>query len=181
MKVEFKKLDEKSIEIVRLWRNKPEISKFMYTDHIISKKEHQNWFNRIKDDEKTKFWVVYLEELPIGIVTLFDIDHKNKRCFWGYYIAELKARGKGLGKIIEMNVMEYIFKILNFNKLCCEVFSFNKLVIKIHKKYGSRIEGHFKEHIFKGNKFYDIVCMAILKEEWNIIKSNFEFQKVIFE
>ena len=57
----------------------------------------------------------------------------------------------------------------------------NEIVVKIHQKYGSKIEGRFEKHIFKQGRFHDIVCMAILKEEWENMKKNFEFEKINIE
>ncbi len=74
-----------------------------------------------------------------------------------------------------------MFEKLELNKLYCQVLSWNDIVVKIHHKYGSKIEVNFRQHIFKCNKFYDIVCMGILKEEWLEIKKQFEFQIIEIE
>jgi len=181
MNLTFEKLKPKYLDIVRNWRNSPEISKYMYTEHIISENEHKTWFQNSILTKKQLFWVVILDNKPVGAVTIFNIDERKKRGFWGYYLAEIESRGKGLGKIIEFNVMHYVFDILKMNKLCCEVLSFNELVIKIHQKYGSKIEGSFKQHIFKNNEYHDIVCMAILNQEWPRIKSKHEVSYFSFE
>lgn len=44
---------------------------------------------------------------------------------------------------------DYVFNTLKLNKLCCEVFEFNRKVIEIHKKFGTEIEGILKQHICK--------------------------------
>lgn len=93
----------------------------------------------------------------------------------------MSFRGKGIGRNLECNIYDYVFYTLNFNKLCGEVLENNDKVVKIHQKFGSKIEGIFKEHIFKDNKFHNIVRMAILKEEWDKIKSNYEYDKIEIE
>ena len=67
---------------------------------------------------------------------------------------------------------------MGLNKLCCEVLAFNEKVIQIHEKFGSEIEGVFKQHIFKNNTFLDVVRMGILKEKWDEIKSQYEYRKI---
>jgi len=178
MNIDFCKLSEEHLEMVRNWRNKPEISKYMYTDQYISEEEHFNWFKKIKSDLAKKYWVVRLDGEYVGVVNLYDIDIKNKRCYWAYYLAEPSVRGKGLGRLIELNILNYVFEKLGLNKLCCEVLKFNELVVKIHQKYGSKIEGTFRKHIFKQGVFHDIVCMGILKEEWEDIKKKIDFEKI---
>lgn len=153
----------------------------MYTDDFITADQQKKWFRQIKDDPTKKYWIIKVDDKYVGVVNLYDIDKRNKRCYWAYYLAETSIRGKGLGRLIELNILKYIFEDLGLNKLCCEVLSFNEIVVKIHKKYGSKIEGHFREHIFKDGKFHDIICMGILKEEWSVIKKSFDFDIIKIE
>ena len=117
----------------------------------------------------------------VGVGNLYNIDIKNRRCYWAYYLADSSVRGKGLGRLIELNVLDYVFENLEFNKLCCEVLSFNDIVVKIHQKYGSKIEADFRQHIYKEGKFHDMVYMGILKEEWTELKKQFDYQKIEIE
>jgi len=181
MKVEFLKIREENLEMIRNWRNSPEVSNYMYTDDFITVDQQKIWFRQIKDDPTKKYWIIKVDDKYVGVVNLYDIDKRNKRCYWAYYLAESSIRGKGLGRLIELNIIKYIFEDLGLNKLCCEVLSFNEIVVKIHKKYGSKIEGHFREHIFKDGEFHDIFCMGILKEEWSEIKKNFDFDIIKIE
>ena len=181
MKVEFLKIREENLEMIRNWRNSPEVSNYMYTDDFITVDQQKIWFRQIKDDPTKKYWIIKVDNKYVGVVNLYDIDKRNKRCYWAYYLAESSIRGKGLGRLIELNIIKYIFEDLGLNKLCCEVLSFNEIVVKIHKKYGSKIEGHFREHIFKDGEFHDIFCMGILKEEWSEIKKNFDFDIIKIE
>lgn len=167
--------------MIRNWRNSSEVSKYMYTNDFITADQQKEWFRQIKDDQTKKYWIIKVDDKYVGVVNLYDIDKRNKRCYWAYYLAESSIRGKGLGRLIELNIIKYIFEDLGLNKLCCEVLSFNEIVVKIHKKYGSKIEGHFREHIFKDGEFHDILCMGILKEEWSEIKKNFDFDIIKIE
>ncbi len=181
MKIKFFKLAEEHLEMVRNWRNSPEVSKYMYTDQYITEEDQVNWFNRVKIDPTRAYWVINVDEKHVGVVNLYDIDVLNKRCYWAYYLADLSVRGKGLGRLFELNILSYVFENLEFNKLCCEVLDFNDLVVKIHQKYGSKIEGNFRQHIYKEGKFHDITCMGILREEWYEMKKEFDFQKIEIE
>lgn len=181
LRIRLVKLNENHMDKVRNWRNSPEVSRYMYTDQYISEEEHVNWYIRIKDDPTKKYWIVEVDDVYVGVVNLYDINIQNKRCYWAYYLTDSSVRGKGIGKAIELNVLNYAFEVLNLNKLCCEVFSFNDVVVKIHQKYGSKIEGIFKKHVYKNGQFLDIVCMGILKEEWIELKKQLEFQKIEIE
>ncbi|MHB2153630.1 UDP-4-amino-4,6-dideoxy-N-acetyl-beta-L-altrosamine N-acetyltransferase [Calditrichota bacterium GD2] len=175
MKLKFKKISEKDLEKIMNWRMKPEITKYMYTDPDLNIEKQLKWYkNHVIDNDREKYWLINVDGIDIGLVALTDIDKVNSRCYWAYYIGEFDYLGKGIGKQVELNVLTYVFDILNMNKLCCEVFTFNKKVIKLHEKFGSKVEGTLRQHIKKNNKYYDIVTMGILKEEWENIKNNFE-------
>ena len=167
--------------MIRKWRNSREVSKYMYTNDSITEEQQLKWYRRIKDDQTKRYWLIKVDKKPIGVVNLYDIDTRNKRCYWAYYLADSSVRGKGVGKLIELNILSYIFDYLGFNKLCCEILNINEIVIKIHQKYGSKIEGNFRKHVYKDGKFHDIVCMGILKEDWKEIKSNFDFDPIKIE
>lgn len=161
-------------EMIRVWRNMPEVSKFMYTDHYITPEEHERWFQRITTDPTCRYWIIVCDEVDVGLVNIYNLDHRNQRCYWAFYIADPRARGKGVGSFVEYSVLRYVFDHLGLNKLCCEVLSFNQGVIDMHKRFGFQEEGLFREHIFKGGTYYDVVALAILRKEWEALKPEIE-------
>ena len=181
MKLEFCKLSEEHLGMVRNWRISPEVSGSMYTDPKITPEHQKKWYEEIKKDPTKKYWIVGLNGEYVGVVCLLNIDLINKRCLWAYYLGETSARGKGVGKQIELNILSYVFDDLKLNKLCYEVLAFNDLVVKIHQKYGAKIEGVLRQHIYKNGEFYDVIVMGILKEEWDKIKEKMEFTKIRIE
>ena len=71
--------------------------------------------------------------------------------------------------------------MLKFNKLVSEVLAFNEIIIKIHQRFGSKIEGTLRQHIFKNGKYHDVIVLGILKEEWEKIKDKHKYIKVDME
>ncbi len=181
MKLLFRKVTEKDAEKILSWRTKPDVTKYMYTDLNISKEEQLDWIRKINSDDTVKYWVVNVDGDDVGLVYLYDIDFRNKKASWGYYVGEENARGKGIGKNIELNILSYVFDVLRLNKLCCEVFADNENVIKAHEKLGSKIEGIRRKHIMKNGQYRDIVEMAILSDEWENMKRLFKWYNAIFE
>jgi UDP-4-amino-4,6-dideoxy-N-acetyl-beta-L-altrosamine N-acetyltransferase len=153
-------------EMVRRWRNKPEVGKYMYTDHVITSEEHDVWFQRITNDTTCKYWIIVYESEDVGLANLYAVDLRNRRCFWAFYIISPNVRGKGVGSFVEYFVFKYVFDDLKLNKLCCEVLAFNQPVVEMHKAFGFVQEGLFRKHVVKGEEAYDIVCLGMLREEW---------------
>lgn len=152
-------------QMVRSWRNHPEVAKFMYTDHEITPEEHEQWFRRALNDPTSRFWIISGDGGDLGLLSISQIDLHNRRCFWAFYL-DPTARGKGGGAFAEYSVLQHVFTELQLNKLCGEVLGFNRSVIKMHKRFGFVEEGVLRKQIFKQGQWHDVVCVGILREEW---------------
>ncbi len=157
-------------EMIRVWRNLPEIRKYMYTDHIITCEEHDAWFERIAVDPTCRYWIIACDKEDVGVANLYAIDNRNQRCYWAFYVVSPNVRGKGVGTFAEYLVLRYVFEELNLNKVCCEVLDFNRGVVRMHKSFGFVQEGVLRKHIAKNGAMHDVVCLAMLKEEWEALK-----------
>ena len=157
-------------EKIRKWRNSSQVSKYMYTDHHITSDEHEQWFNRILKDQTSRYWIIDCNDEDVGLVNIYNLDLKNKRCDWAFYIAEPSARGKGVGSYIEYSVMKYVFEDLGLNKLCCEVLDFNEGIVNMHKRFGFSQEGYYREHIIKGKEKFDVIALAMLRDDWKRVE-----------
>jgi UDP-4-amino-4,6-dideoxy-N-acetyl-beta-L-altrosamine N-acetyltransferase len=153
-------------QILRNWRNLPEVSLYMYNDHIITPEEHEEWFRTALKDPKRKYWIIVYDNRDVGLVNLYDIDAKNRRCYWAFYLADQATRGKGLGGFVEFRILEHVFKEMKLEKLCCEVLAPNSAVVDLHKGFGFVQEGYFRRHIHKSSGIEDVVALSILAEEW---------------
>jgi UDP-4-amino-4,6-dideoxy-N-acetyl-beta-L-altrosamine N-acetyltransferase len=163
-------------EAIRQWRNDPEVRRYMYTDHEIGVQEHCAWFARIVHDPTCRYWVISCDGESVGLLYLHDIDIRNKHCYWGFYTSGPSVRGKGVGSFAEFFVLRHVFEELQFHKLCGEVLASNQAVINMHKKFGFVQDGVLRRHILKDGVFEDVVCISILREEWDAKKAELELK-----
>jgi len=170
-------MSDKDLPLVLEWRNSDRVRANMYTDHIISTKEHQAWFTKAKDDVKSKHFIFEHKGTLVGVVNIVQIDYDNKKCYWGFYLGEIDAP-KTSGPAMEFLALEYMFETLEMRRICCEVFAFNEPVIKLHKKFGFVEEGVFVGHTLKNDKYEDVVSMAIFREAWDL--SRLKLERVCF-
>lgn len=161
-------------EMIRNWRNSPDVAKHMYSDHHITPEEHGRWFVRIMNDATCRYWVIICDGVDVGLADIYDLDERNRRGYWAFYVANPSVRGKGVGSFVEYSVMRYAFDELGLNKLYCEVLAFNTQVVNMHKSFGFQQEGILREHIFKGGQPFDIVVLAILHKEWEVRRPQIE-------
>ncbi len=156
--------------MIREWRNLPKVADYMYTDHQISPEEHAAWFSRVLQDTSCKYWIIVCDGEDVGLANLYAIDRTNRRCYWAFYVVSPNVRGKGVGSHVEYTVLNYVFQELKLEKLCCEVLSFNEGVVEMHRRFGFVQVGLFRKHIFKRGVFNDVVCLAMLKEDWEALR-----------
>ena len=182
MDLRFVKVREGHLEKIRRWRMKEEVTKYLYTDPQITPQDQERWYQQIVADYSRMDWVLNANGKDVGIGYLYSIDPLHQRCFWGYYLAEEDAKGKGIGKAWELNIQDYVFQQLNLHKLCTEVLEWNDFVIKIHERYGSKIEGVFHEHVWKRGEYNNVVRLAILRQDWEQeVKGKFQYLRAEIE
>jgi UDP-4-amino-4,6-dideoxy-N-acetyl-beta-L-altrosamine N-acetyltransferase len=153
-------LESGDLERVLVWRNHPDVRKNMYTTHEISREEHLAWWAKVEHDKTKQYFVAVDGDEPLGVVNFVDISVRNKTATWAFYSGVLDRRG--LGSQMESLALDHAFGPLGLEKLSCEVLAFNAPVIRLHKKFGFRVEGVFRRH----HDTADIYRLAIFKADW---------------
>ncbi|GEL78481.1 UDP-4-amino-4,6-dideoxy-N-acetyl-beta-L-altrosamine N-acetyltransferase [Tenuibacillus multivorans] len=164
-------LSEPYLEKVLEWRNSEPIRSVMYSDHLITWDDHYAWYQRISTDDTSIVRLLFYNEKPVGLVNFSNIDRKNCRCFWGFYIGEANAPKKS-GTVMGLLALDMMFEDKNLNKICAEVIESNPKSLHYHKKLGFEEEGLFKKHILKNNQWMDITRLALFREQWKETRGN---------
>lgn len=175
------KVQASDLETLMHWRMLPEVTKYMYTDPQLTMEQQYRWFRSIQEDPTCRHWVIQFDDAKIGALNLANINIRNSRCSWGYYIADTSIRGKGFGKLMDYNIYDLVLAEMGLNKLVSEVFAFNERVVKLHEKCGSQVEGILRQHIKKGDSYYDVVVMSILRDEWLERRKTVEYETIDIE
>lgn len=178
--VRLRPIREEELELVMNWRMQPEITRFMYTDPVLTIEMQREWFEKSKTDEQNLHFMIEMDQMPIGVMNITEIDRKNQRCSWGYYVAVKEKRSLKLALALEWNLYDYVFDVLKLHKLEGEIFSFNTGVIRMHQMCGSVIEGVRKQHIWKNGEFFDVTLMGICREDWEKFRGSRTYEKIPF-
>ncbi|WP_039462119.1 UDP-4-amino-4,6-dideoxy-N-acetyl-beta-L-altrosamine N-acetyltransferase [Vibrio navarrensis] len=163
-KMEFTALSQSDLEMILEWRNAPEVRSKMYTSHEITLAEHQSWFRHLQEDKSKIYFLVRLNDEPVGVVGFSEINKVKGIATWAFYASPKAPRGTG--SLMEYHALEYAFNELKLHKLRCEVLGFNSTVIKLHKKFGFQEEGVHREAFHDGDTYHDIVHLGIFEQEW---------------
>jgi UDP-4-amino-4,6-dideoxy-N-acetyl-beta-L-altrosamine N-acetyltransferase len=148
------------------WRNQPHVAVHQYTDHAISREEHDAWFARATVDPHRIYWLVLDDGEPIGLANLVDIDSGNSRCSCATYLGASDLRGKGIGAWIVFKMLDHAFLELKLNKMCCEVLANNPGVVRLQRRFGFREEGLLRQHVRKRDGFCDVHVLGLLRDDY---------------
>jgi UDP-4-amino-4,6-dideoxy-N-acetyl-beta-L-altrosamine N-acetyltransferase len=176
--VSFELVTFEDIELIRNWRNSKEVSKYMYTDGLISKEQQVIWFSNITNSNKSKYWIINYNKLQIGVVNLTNIDFSEGSSSWAFYIGEMEFRESNAAAQTEFYLIEKAFYEFNLNILNCEVIATNIQVINLHKRFGFKVQLGDNLIVIKNGEAIQVIKMKLLKEEWETIR--LRLKKIIF-
>ena len=162
--IRFNRLRKEDLEVVLKWRTTKDVTRYMFGDVDYNMKKQKQWFDKISTDSAYRYWMIYYEDIPVGLINLAAVDKINLRCNAGYYIGDMRYRQ--LGAMIPPYLYNYVFRKMKFKKIYGEVMAENKKVLEMHKIHGFRFVGTYKDHIFKYGKFHDVVLIELLSEVW---------------
>ncbi len=168
MSVNLRPLRVEDGERVLSWRNSPEVSAYMYSDHLISHAEHARWLAGAVGVQH--YWIIQMDGAPVGLANLADLHPADRRCAWAYYLADPATRGRGVGACVEYIVLQHVFLTLKLNKLWCEVLAENDAVWRLHEGFGFTREAYLRAHICKGGRFLDVVGLGMLAADWSVAR-----------
>jgi UDP-4-amino-4,6-dideoxy-N-acetyl-beta-L-altrosamine N-acetyltransferase len=160
--VSFRDLNESDRDNLFHWRNSPEVSRYMYHNEEIPRANHDRWFSNALNDTNRKYWIIQVDGTPVGLLNLYDIDLKNRKAGWAYYIGDTSKRGHGFSKRCDDFIKNYAFETLGLHKLTCEVLEFNEAVCRIHERNGFRREGVLMDHIKRDDGFHNVVVFGLV-------------------
>ena len=161
----LRRLETSDLELVRTWRNRPEIRSNMFTRHEISREEHETYFGKALGDPSKRFFLCVDDSgTPVGMVNIVNIDAVHRTASWGFYSGDTSRRG--IGTWMEFLALDYVFLELGMEKLQCEVLEWNRLIVEFHLKFGFSIEGIARRQHVREDSRYDVFQLAIHRTEW---------------
>lgn len=181
MNVVMTRLRESDLEMVMDWRMRPYVTEFMNTDPVLTIEGQKKWFERIENCNDQINWIINVDNHPVGLINVVDIDRINSRCSWGYYIAEKEIRSLKLALYLEWSLYDYVFEELKLHKLCNETWVENQQVVKLHIMCGGKQDGVMRHHIYKNGEYHDVSIGSILYEEWMEKRENTKYERFRFE
>jgi ribosomal-protein-alanine N-acetyltransferase len=102
---------------------------------------------------------------PIGKVTYFDFNPRNRSAEFGYRVHPA-FRGRGVGTQMLSAFFVQIFSTTEINKLYCQTGAFNEPSIRLLERLGLHRDAVLREHHELDGNLWDDYIYSILRREW---------------
>lgn len=149
---------------VLVWRNHPDVRRYMYTQHEITLDEHQRWFERTLHDPKKHLLIYEVNQNPLGFVS-FNETGNGGIADWGFYAAPDAPRGSG--RQLGRTALSHAFTDLKLHKVNGQALAYNQRSIQFHQTLGFQQEGILREQNFDGESYHHVICFGLLRHEWH--------------
>jgi RimJ/RimL family protein N-acetyltransferase len=170
----FRPIEEKDLERLRAVRN--DMTTWINLTDIrhISQDKQIDWFLSIKGREDKQYHVIFkqifkqensIEGEFLGFIRMDEIDRLNRSIRVGCDIAP-EHRGKGFGTKTYAAILKYCFDYLNMHRVWLCVLDFNDVGIHLYSRAGFKLEGKYRDAIFRDGKYHDYLVMSILEDEY---------------
>src|SRR5690625_476569 len=169
-RVRLRKMTKEDTELYSKWRNDLEVKHSTSPSlDVYPMEETKEFVSHVilgSSTAKSYIMVEKSKETPIGVVSLTNIDYKNRNAECIIDIGEKDYWGKGFGSEGLMLLLDYAFYEMNLHRVSLRVFSFNERAIRMYTKLGFSQEGNSRQSLFRDGKWHDIVHMGILQSEY---------------
>ncbi len=102
----------------------------------------------------------------VGHISLGGISKKNKAARISRVLVDPGSEGRGYCCQMVKAVLKIGFEEMKMHRICLGVYDFNKAAIRCYQKAGLVIEGTNRDCLLFKNKWWSLVEMSILEEEW---------------
>ncbi len=129
------KLNEDSLELLRNWRNTPEISGNMEFREYISKEEQELWYRNLCSSTNY-YYIISYQLKKIGLIHLNNFDHEKASAHAGLFIAEKEYVGTGVSLGASLLLLTFAFEKLKIKVIYAKVKRDNVSALKYNSGLG---------------------------------------------
>lgn len=171
--ITLRAIEETDLGLLHEMINDPEIEKMTGGGGFpVSLYQQKKWFESIQNRRNELRLMIDTENNgTIGLISLTDIDLKNRTAEFHYKLATSKnLKGKGYGTKALSALIEYAFMQMNLNCIYSGNIEYNNVTERIKEKLGFKKEGVLRERVFKNGKYFNIHVWSLLRSDWESTK-----------
>ncbi len=162
--------EDDATHVLKLWNNL-EVRKYLANFFPFSLENELEFIrsqNKAFDQRKSFTFAIetLAEKKLIGGCGLHDVNWRSRNAELGITIFDQDYWNKGFGTDAMIVLLNFGFHILNLNNIYLRVLEYNKRAIRVYEKIGFKHVGKFRKFVYFGGKFYDLLIMDLLIDEF---------------
>jgi RimJ/RimL family protein N-acetyltransferase len=162
----FRLPEDRDLETIQNLRNDESTWIHLSDPKPVGPADQKAWLQSIGWKNGRMYFVVFDDQNPfIGLVRMDELDQQNRSLRVGLDVLP-ELRGKGFGSRTYEALKAYAFDQMNIHRLWLAVLDTNERAKKLYEKMGFKVEGRYRETIFRHGRFVDYVLMSILEGEY---------------
>ena len=171
-RVYLRALDMADAERVHRWHNDGSLYEMLGGTHrYVSRQAAQTWLEQTisyaaQSSGDVKLAICVRESnLHIGNIYLLQPNWVARNARLEVFIGDSAERHKGYGDSAVRQLLSYAFTELGLNRVYLNVLSENAAAIRFYEKIGFKMEGTFRNHVFKGGRWKDVMAMGLCVDD----------------
>jgi len=152
------------------WLTDAEVSRHLSFRAPFSEAMEEKWFEGMveRQGKSDYHFVICLinGDRPIGTAGLHGVDLENGHAEFGISIGEKSEWNRGYGTDALNAICDFGFGQLRLERIELNVFEDNARAIRSYEKAGFRHEGRLRRAQFGDGQYFDVLRMALLRDEW---------------
>lgn len=121
--------------MVRLWRNDPKIAQHMFYKGEITPSMQAEWFESI-NNEQNFFFVIQVQNNPVGLINISSIDWENKTAYTGLFMYDEHFYGSEVPVSASLAMLDVFFLLLDIQLVYAKVKGDNKVAHRYNTSLG---------------------------------------------
>lgn len=169
--ISFKKMGKEHLNIMK--KLKEETYLQTHALYLGNDEDQLAWYESLNKDKTRLFLIAskpidkepdqFYKGTEIGVFKLDSIDWINRHCNVGWDIFKTH-RGRGFGKELVKAGVDFCFKVLNLNRVNCEILVTNLVSLKCAEYAGFEIEGTKRRAVYKSGNWIDSYFLGRLND-----------------
>ena len=119
------------LELLRNWRNSPDVSRhFIYRD-LISSKQQEEWYRNVSESGTGFYWIIMVGERAVGLTDVKNIEWHRKTGESGIFIAIPEYRNLIVPLDSIVTRVDYCFNELPLVRLTGQILAHNSKALAL--------------------------------------------------
>jgi ribosomal-protein-alanine N-acetyltransferase len=108
------------------------------------------------------------DDALVGTTGIYDLQWVMRSASFRVFIGDKGSWDRGIGTECARLMLRYGFGKLNLNRIWLGVNAANERAVRAYEKAGFVREGLLRQEQFRNGRYYDVVRMAVLRDEYTL-------------